>query len=81
MNAILKRMDEHKRASIEAAQKLTTIGMGVRVLKDDGSEVLTTLKSLPWPLGHGVMIAKVEGISGGYDCSRITPAVESEAAS
>ena len=69
-----KRMAAHKKESYRAAQKLDTIGMGVRVRKDDGSEMLTTLTELPWSLGHGAWVAKVAGISGGYDCARMTPA-------
>ena len=62
------------KASYLAAMKLDRIGMGVRVRRDDGAEMLTTLASLPWSLGHGAWVAKVVGISGGYDCARITPA-------
>ena len=72
---IQRRQRASIEASREAAKKLMTIGMGVRVRRDDGSEMLTTLTALPWALGHGAWVAKVDGISGGYDCARITPAV------
>ena len=70
------RMRAHMKAAEQAAMKLDTIGMAVDVRKDDGRTVRTVLRQLPWTLGHGLYVAKVDGIAGGYDCSRITPAVE-----
>jgi hypothetical protein len=68
-----RQAELHRKMSAQQAKQLTEIGMAVVVRRDDGSEFATTLASLPWMLGHGVYIAKVEGISGGYDCSRISP--------
>ena len=47
--------------------------MPVRVRRDDGTDLDTVLLALPWQLGHGIWVAKVQGITGGYDCARITP--------
>lgn len=77
INAKIKKAVEQ---SAKAAKHLTTLGMKVNVLLDSGEVRETTLTCLPWQLGHGVWVAKIEGVSGGYDCSRITPALETEAA-
>lgn len=60
-------------ASANAAKLLTAVGMEVTLLLDDGSSVHTKLASLPWQLGHGAWVARVEGKSGGWCCSRIIP--------
>jgi len=66
--------------SAVAAKLLTAVGMAVLVWKDDGSRVATKTASLPWALGHGAWVVKLEGFSGGYACERVTPVpVESEA--
>jgi hypothetical protein len=49
------------------------IGTPVIVTKDDGSEHLTKTLSNPWLVGDGTPIIKLEGISGGYDLSRVRP--------
>jgi hypothetical protein len=53
---------------------LTTLPVGtpVVVTKDDGSQIHTKTRSTPWQLGHGAWVVSVEGISGGYDLSRIS---------
>jgi len=71
--SIKKRMEAAIKASYTAAQKLDTIGMPVVVERDNGQMEHSKLRSLPWTLGHGAWVAKVEGISGGYDCARIKP--------
>jgi hypothetical protein len=71
-----KQQEERKATSKRHADKLTQIGMGVHVVRDDGTSMMTTLESLPWPVAGGYWIARVAGISGGYDCARIRPAVE-----
>jgi hypothetical protein len=58
----------------EAAEKLREIGQPVIVRNDDGSELASTLTSLPWELGHGQWVVKVQGKSGGFDCARVRPA-------
>lgn len=70
MSEQLKRIG----ASYTAAMKLTTVGMPVIVTLDDGQQTHTKLTALPWTLGHGGWIAMVEGIRGGYCCTRIRPA-------
>lgn len=62
------------RASRDAAAKLTTIGQRVIVTRDDGTELVTTIKQLPWELGHGEWVVGCEGISGGYSTTRVWPA-------
>ena len=59
--------------SYASAQQLNTIGMPVILTEDDGQLTHTRLSSLPWTLGHGAWVVKVEGKAGGYDCSRIRP--------
>ena len=67
----------HVRRAIEASENasklLTAVGMEVTLLLDDGDSVHTKLASLPWQLGHGAWVAKVEGKSGGWCCTRIIP--------
>jgi protein-disulfide isomerase-like protein with CxxC motif len=66
--------------SYAAAQKLDSVGMPVVLVEDNGQETHTRLTSLPWTLGHGAWVVKVEGKSGGYDCARIRPAGKAVAA-
>ncbi len=73
MNAIQKRMQVAIEASAERAKLLTQVGMEVAVVRDDGRATIGKLTRLPWQLGHGAWVASVEGISGGYDCARISP--------
>lgn len=74
MTKIQKQINFAIKASTAAAAKLTEVGMKVIVTRDDGVELSTVTRSMPWALGHGVMVVKVEGISGGYDCERVRPA-------
>jgi hypothetical protein len=46
------------------------IGTDVCVTKDNGSEVMTKTRSIPWMLGE-IAVIKVEGISGGYRLDRM----------
>ena len=71
---IRQRIRKHIAESYAAAQKLDTIGMAVILTEDNGQLTHTKLTSLPWTLGHGAWVVKVEGKSGGYDCARIRPA-------
>lgn len=59
-------------ASANSAVRLKR-DMQVTVKRDDGSILLTVTRSEPWQLGHGGWVILVEGISGGYDCARVTP--------
>ena len=72
----LTRLEIRRRAekSAIAAQKLTRVGMPVIVVRDDGTDFSTTLKTLPWKLAHNHWVCGMEGISGGYDCCRVRPA-------
>lgn len=70
---------QHVRESRAAARKLTHIGQKVIVTKDDGTEVESTIKQLPWELAHGGAVVGVNGFSGGYDCTRVRPAPNGQA--
>lgn len=54
------------------------VGAPVIVTKDDGAKVATTVTSKPWRLGHGDWVIGLDGISGGYDLSRVRRAPASE---
>lgn len=56
------------------AQLFDKEGIEVNVKKDDGSILKTKTRSLPWQLGHGSWVISVDGISGGYDLTRVTKA-------
>lgn len=60
------------------AKQLTRVGMKVRI-KDAGTDMETVTTSLPWQLGHGAWVVKVEGKSGGWCCDFLT-VLESEVA-
>jgi hypothetical protein len=47
-------------------------GLDVDVRRDDGSVLQTFTRSVPWQLGHGQWVVKVDGIAGGYDVTRVT---------
>lgn len=70
------KLEMHRRIgeSATAARRLTCTGMSVIVVKDDASELQTKLRLLPWKLGSGHYVCGVEGISGGFDCTRVRPA-------
>ena len=70
----------HMKANERAAMKLDTLGMEVEITLDSGEKRITKLTYLPWTLGHGIWVAKVEGVSGGYDCTRIVPTGKAVAA-
>lgn len=53
--------------------RLHKTGVGVVVKLDDGSLWHTKTRSEAWNLGHGQPVVMLEGKSGGYDLSRITP--------
>lgn len=59
-------------ASANSAVRLRS-DMQVSVKRDDGSTMQTKTRSEPRQLGHGQWVILVEGISGGYDCARVTP--------
>lgn len=48
-------------------------GIAVIVKMDDGRLKHTHTRSEAWNLGHGQPVVMLEGISGGYDLSRVTP--------
>lgn len=75
-----REAQRRRQAAEKSAMKLDQIGMSVIVILDDGQEMNTRLASLPWTLGCGLYVVKVEGISGGYDCARIRPAGKAVAA-
>ena len=65
-----------RRASEEAAKRLNTLGMKVTVLMDDRTVIETTVRILPWQLGHGAWVVGLNGITGGYACERVSPALK-----
>lgn len=60
------------------AEKLTKVGVRVR-LRDAMTDVESVTTSLPWQLGHGEWVVKVEGKSGGWCCQNLV-ILESEVA-
>jgi hypothetical protein len=69
----MRRIKEANAKSETAAKLITRIGMKVSVRKDDGFSMVTVTTSAPWQLGHGAWVVKVDGVSGGYDCARVSP--------
>jgi hypothetical protein len=49
------------------------VGTPVIVVKDHGEMWETKTRSEAWNLGHGQPVVMLEGKSGGYDLSRVTP--------
>jgi hypothetical protein len=70
----MSRREEHR--LLNAA--LARLGDRVKpVRKDNGRTVRTVTTSMPWQLGHGAWVVKLEGFgAGGYDCGRVMPIVE-----
>jgi hypothetical protein len=66
-------MKQANAKSAAAAKLLGEIGTIVEVVKDSGPTTFTVTTSKPWALGHGAWVVGLEGISGGYDCARVTP--------
>lgn len=59
--------------SAEAAMQFREIGQRVIVRDDLGKETETTVRILPWMLGHGEWVVGLVGISGGYSTLRVRP--------
>ena len=76
VNVDKRRMEAAIKASYLAAQKLDTIGMSVVIERDNGQMEHTKLTALPWTLGSGHWVAKVEGVSSCYCATRIRPLLE-----
>lgn len=49
------------------------VGCGVLVKLDDGKLWHTKTRSEAWTLGGGQPVVMLDGKSGGYDLSRVTP--------
>ena len=64
---------KRKNPFIEAAtwNESVPVGSDVIVTKDDGTELRTKTRSEAWVVGDHTAIVKVDGISGGYNLSRI----------
>ena len=60
-------------ADVSDWNKKHEIGCGVVVTMDDGSEVETNTRSDAWLLSERSPVILLEGISGGYALSRVTP--------
>lgn len=72
----LQRLRAQRRQKLGAklAKELNQVGMTVVVTLDDGTEKTTKTTSPPWQLGHGDWVIGLEGISGGYDITRVRKA-------
>lgn len=57
-------------AGAQIAERLTRVGMRVRIF-DATTDRETVTRSMPWQLGHGEWVVKVEGTAGGWCCSNI----------
>jgi hypothetical protein len=68
-----REMRRPPKQNVTAAQLALKTGDPVNLLDDFGNTKETIARSEPWQLGHGDWVIKVEGVSGGYDLSRITP--------
>lgn len=62
-----------KGMTAEEWNRLYKPGIGVVVKLDDGKLWHTNTRSEAWNLGHGQPVVMLEGKSGGYDLSRVTP--------
>lgn len=56
--------------------RIHAVGMPVFLIMDNGNSLETYLTSKAWELGDGTAVAKVDGVRGGYDVSRIKPRFE-----
>ena len=46
-------------------------GTSVLLRLDNGTQITTRTRSLPWQLGHGAWVVLVEGKSGGWALERV----------
>ena len=62
--------------ALKNANRLAALPPGsmVNVRLDSGETVSRTLDSVPWLMGGHSWVVRVGGISGGFCCSRVTPA-------
>ena len=56
---------------VEVFNKLYKIGTELIVVDDFGAEHVRTLQSEAWIVGNNQVLARFEGISGGYDIKRV----------
>lgn len=56
---------------LQPATRDTAEGTRVILIDDDGVPHLTRTRSIVWPLGHGALVVKVEGTTGGYLLERV----------
>jgi len=75
----VNRLAARRKEEAARAKELRWAGMLVDVRLDDGSVQRTTIRHVPWQLGHGQWVVGLEGISGGYDVLRVTPVAEEKA--
>lgn len=64
-----------KAVNQEAAERLTTEGMPVRVTLENNDEIAGRLKMRPKRLPGGTWVCAVVGMAKLLDCSRVAPAV------
>jgi hypothetical protein len=56
---------------VSAFNSLYKVGTPLVIKRDDGSEEVRKLTSQAWAVAGCSVVAKFEGISGGYDVSRV----------
>jgi hypothetical protein len=79
MNETLARGPKGPKAMLALVEKWKSVpeGTPVIVIKDDGTEVKTKTRSIPWMLGSSsrgpghTAVIMVEGITGGYGLWRV----------
>lgn len=64
-------MKRPKKQRVTQGQLAIKTGDDILVRLDSGIRMSAKAASEPWQLGHGDWVIKVEGISGGYDLSRV----------
>lgn len=59
--------------TVRAWNEVIAPGTRVIVIKDNGDEVKTKTRSEAWLVGGHTPVVLLDGISGGYDLSRVRP--------
>jgi hypothetical protein len=63
---------EQQAAKVSGRFPVGTAVLYQRILSDPASKVATRIRSAAWPLGHGEIVIKVEGVAGGVLASALT---------
>jgi len=72
-HALCERCEQEEERKMDARDWTAAHPIGTQVVltEDDGTETRTVVRSEAWHLGHGAMVAKVAGKTGGWDVERI----------